>query len=556
MKQISLTFALFAALLAALSPTNSAASEDRMRARDLGVAPGVLAPGPLNAITDVDGVLVGQVTHVKGRDIRTGATVIRPHGGNLYQDKVPAAVFVGNGFGKLAGSTQVQELGEIETPIILTNTLNVAEGMVAAVEWTLDQPGNERVRSVNAVVGETNDGGLNNIRKRAVTAKMIRRAIENAAPGPVAEGAVGAGTGTRAFSWKGGVGTSSRQLPGALGGYTVGVLVQSNFGGVLVVDGAPVGEALGRYFLQEHVDNGDADGSIMIVVATDAPLSDRNLERLAMRAIVGLGRTGASMTNGSGDYVIAFSTAESVRRTPARRRAVSAIEDLPNSLFSPLSQAVIEATEEAILNALFMATTTEGYNTATGKPSRVEALPLGAVRELIAGRDVAVALLRRAVARRLSLMEAVARYKYVNRLAVADPEREKAVLERTTGRARALGLDADAAARLVAAQMTAARAVQSARIGEWTRENRTFDEVADLQSDLRPKITAATDRLIDAALAHKAFLDGCNGYEQLATPPEAFADDASRAAWRVAIDGLYGADCRINGKRTDLRARD
>lgn len=380
---MNLLFAAAIVSAAVLSPV-VASAEDRMRARDMGVAPGVLATGPLNAITDVEGVLVGQLTHVKGRDIRTGATVILPHGGNLYQDKVPAAVFVGNGFGKLMGSTQIKELGEIETPIVLTNTLNVAEGAIASVEWTLEQPGNERVRSVNAVVGETNDASLNNIRKRAMTAKMIRKAIESAKPGPVDEGAVGAGTGTRAFGWKGGVGTSSRRLPEALGGYTVGVLVQSNYGGVLKVDGVPVGEALGRYYLQEHLDNGDADGSIMMIVATDAPLSDRNLERLALRAIVGLGRTGASMTNGSGDYVIAFSTAQSVRRTPARRNAVSMIEDVPNSRFSPLSQAVIEATEEAILNSLFMAETTEGYNTTTGEPSRIEALPLDKVREILA----------------------------------------------------------------------------------------------------------------------------------------------------------------------------
>ncbi|WDI33032.1 P1 family peptidase [Hyphococcus flavus] len=371
------------ALVITLAAALNAQAEDRMRAREMGVAPGILDPGPLNAITDVAGVAMGHVTHVKGDDIRTGATVILPHQGNLYQDKVPAAIVVGNGYGKLMGSTQVHELGEIETPIVLTNTLNVAEGAAAIIEWSLEQPGNERVGSVNAVVGETNDGGLNNIRKRALTPKMIRRAIENAKEGPVEEGAVGAGTGTRAFGWKGGIGTSSRLLPDSLGGYTVGVLVQSNFGGVLTIDGARVGEALGQYFLKSHLDNGDADGSIMIVVATDAPLSDRNLERLASRALGGLARTGAAMTNGSGDYVIAFSTAEGVRRTPERREAVSAIEELPNNLFSPMSQAVIEATEEAILNSLFMAKTMDGYNTYTGKPSTVEALPLDKVREIL-----------------------------------------------------------------------------------------------------------------------------------------------------------------------------
>lgn len=372
---------LIAAMLAPMAV--KAEEGGRMRARAFGVAPGILAPGPLNAITDVAGVKVGHVTLSEGGDIRTGATAILPHGGNLYQEKVPAAVFVGNGYGKLMGSTQVEELGEIEAPIILTNTLNVPEGAIAAIEWTLDQPGNERVGSVNAVVGETNDGGLNNIRKRSLTSAMIRTAIEGAEAGPVAEGAVGAGTGTIAFGWKGGIGTSSRALPETLGGWTVGVLVQSNFGGVLTVDGARVGEALGQYFLKGALDQGDADGSIMIVVATDAPLSDRNLKRLAARAIAGLARTGAAMTNGSGDYVIAFSTAETIRRTPARRGDVSTIEDLPNGQVSPLSQAVIEATEEAILNSLFMAETTVGFNTYTGEPSRVEALPLEKVRAVI-----------------------------------------------------------------------------------------------------------------------------------------------------------------------------
>ncbi|MHA7872955.1 MAG: DmpA family aminopeptidase [Hyphococcus sp.] len=374
------------AVVMLLAPAPGAA-EERARARELGVAPGVLTPGPLNAITDVDGVLVGHVTLDRGADIRTGATAILPHGGNLYQHKVPAAAVVGNGYGKLMGATQVAELGEIETPIVLTNTLNVPEAAAAVIGWTLDQPGNERVGSVNAVVGETNDGGLNNIRKRALAPKLIRRAIESAGAGPVEEGAVGAGRGTRAFGWKGGIGTSSRALPESLGGWTVGVLVQSNFGGVLTVDGVRVGEALDRYYLREHVDNGDADGSVIIVVAADAPLSDRNLERLARRALAGLARTGASMTNGSGDYVIAFSTADGVRRTPERRNDVSAIEELPNNLFSPLSQAVIEATEEAILNSLFMAETVEGYNTYTDEPSRVEVLPLGSVRQILQSRQ-------------------------------------------------------------------------------------------------------------------------------------------------------------------------
>ncbi|MEM9618160.1 MAG: P1 family peptidase [Pseudomonadota bacterium] len=381
-------FGIIAAVM--LLAPGAALPDERVRARDLGVAPGILTPGSLNAITDVDGVLVGHETLVKGDDIRTGATAILPHGGNLYQDKVPAAIVVGNGYGKLMGLSQVRELGEIETPIILTNTLSVPDAAIATIEWTLALEGNERVGSVNAVVGETNDGGLNNIRKRALTPKFIRRAIETAKAGLVEEGAVGAGTGTTAFGWKGGIGTSSRKLPSTLGGYTVGVLVQSNYGGVLMVDGVRVGEALEQYFLKGYVDNGDADGSIMIVVATDAPLSDRNLDRLGRRALAGLARTGASMTNGSGDYVIAFSTAEGIRRTSERRNAVSMIEDLPNNLFSPLSQAVIEATEEAILNSLFMAETVEGYNTSKRAPSRAEALPLDKVREILSEHQPAV----------------------------------------------------------------------------------------------------------------------------------------------------------------------
>jgi len=375
--------ALAIAAILPLAAIGQANGETRARARDLGVAPGVLAPGPLNAITDVAGVLVDHVTLEEGDDIRTGATAILPHGGDLYQDKVPAGLAVGNGYGKLMGATQIEELGEIETPIVLTNTLSVPEAAAAIIDWTLDRPGHERVASVNAVVGETNDSGLNNIRKRALTPALIRQAINGATTGPVQEGAVGAGRGTIAFGWKGGIGTSSRRLPDALGGWTVGVLVQSNFGGVLTIDGVRVGEALGQYYLKEHADEGDADGSVMIVVATDAPLSDRNLHRLASRALAGLARTGASMTNGSGDYVIAFSTHPDVRRTVERRRDTASIADLPNGAFSPLSQAVIEATEEAILNSLFMAETTEGYDTRGAKPSRVEALPLDRLRETL-----------------------------------------------------------------------------------------------------------------------------------------------------------------------------
>lgn len=383
-RRLMIAGAMLAPLLAGLTADGTAA-ETRARARDLGVAPGILAPGPLNAITDVKGVLVGHVTLRKGADIRTGATAILPHPGDLFEDKVPAAVVVGNGFGKLMGATQIRELGEIETPIVLTNTLNVPEAAAAIIDWTLDRSGHEGVVSVNAVVGETNDGRLNAIRKRALTPKLIRQAIEEARPGPVEEGAVGAGTGTVAFGWKGGIGTSSRILPDALGGWTVGALVQSNFGGVLTVDGAPLGEALGRHYLKDYVDGGDADGSVMIVVATDAPLSDRNLERLARRALAGLARTGASMTNGSGDYVIAFSTAESVRRTPARRsRAVHEAAEVSNQHLSPLFQAVIEATEEAILNSLFMAETTQGYDSAADAPRTIEAIPLDRVRAVLA----------------------------------------------------------------------------------------------------------------------------------------------------------------------------
>lgn len=352
-----------------------------------GITPGILSPGPLNAITDVAGVRVGHVTFIKGSDVRTGVTAILPHGGNLYQDKVPAGIHVGNGYGKLMGITQVHELGEIESPIILTNTLNVAEGAIGAIEWTLEQPGNERVGSVNAIVGETNDGGLNNIRKRSIKPSHVRRAIETAAVGPVAQGNVGAGTGTTAFGWKGGIGTSSRLLPAPLGGYTVGVLIQSNFGGVLRVDGFPAGQALDQYFLRNVLTREGraqkADGSIMIVVATNAPLSDRNLERLARRAMAGVARTGASLTNGSGDYVIAFSTHENVRRTAEKRAKSSPLEDLPNAHFSPLSQAVIEATEEAILNSLFMAKTMDGYNTFTDKRNRIEALPVDQLIKLM-----------------------------------------------------------------------------------------------------------------------------------------------------------------------------
>ena len=356
---------------------NSAAAQDRPRARDVGIRPGVLPPGPLNAITDVEDVQVGHFTLIEGANIRTGATAILPHPGNLYQEKVPAGVAVGNGFGKLMGVTQIRELGEIETPIVLTNTLAVSRGAEATLDYTLSQAGNEDVRSVNAVVGETNDGYLNDIRARVLTPEQIGRAIASANGGPVEEGAVGAGTGTIAFGWKGGIGTSSRKLPESLGGYTVGVLVQTNYGGVLRIMGAPVGKTLGQYYLKDEVDSAAGDGSVMIVVATDAPVSDRNLERMAARAFLGIARTGSPMTNGSGDYAIAFSTAEEVRRTPQRRAEPSRLTILPNDRMSPLFEAVVEATEEAVYNSLFKATTVRGHR------GTIEAIPIEEVLEAL-----------------------------------------------------------------------------------------------------------------------------------------------------------------------------
>ena len=356
-------------------------SAARCRARDLGIAPGILPPGPLNAITDVAGVQVGHVTLIEGPDMRTGVTAILPHGGNLFQDRIPAGLAAANGFGKLMGSTQVSELGEIETPIVLTNTLAVPAAAEAIITWTLSQPGNEKVVSVNPIVGETNNSRLNDIRHRSVTPAMVLQAITSSHEGVVAEGSVGAGTGTIAFGWKGGIGTSSRRLPSSLGSYTVGVLVQANFGGILQVMGVPVGQALGRYYLRDAVERDEAGGSIMIVATTDAPLSDRNLTRLARRTFAGLARTGASFSDGSGDYAIAFSTAESVRRTRLRRSGLAAMTELPNAMVSPLFEAAIEATEEAIYNALCMAATLTGYRGVT-----VEALPLERLTEVLSQR--------------------------------------------------------------------------------------------------------------------------------------------------------------------------
>ena len=347
------------------------------RVRDSGITIGILPPGPLNAITDVADVRVGQVTIVRGTRVHTGVTAVLPHGGNLFQDKVPAGFVAANAFGKFIGSTQIVELGEIETPILLTNTLNVAEAAAAAVEWTLAQPGNEQVRSVNAVVGETNDGFLNDIRGRHVTIADARRAIESAKAGPVEEGAVGAGTGTVAFGFKGGIGTSSRRLPAALGGWTVGVLAQTNYGGVLTIAGVPVGVRLGRYDFKAEIEQRKADGSVVLVVATDAPLSDRNLKRLAERAFAGIARTGSSFSNGSGDYAVAFSTSLAVRRTPARRSAPAAVEQVPNDRMSGLFEAVAEAAEEAALNSMFAAKTVEGDQ------GRIEALPLDRVLPML-----------------------------------------------------------------------------------------------------------------------------------------------------------------------------
>jgi D-aminopeptidase len=364
-------------LLLAMAPQAFSQSEAEPRARDLGIAPGILPTGPLNAITDVDGVHVGHVTILEGGHARTGVTAILPHTGNIFLEKVPAGLAVGNGFGKLMGSTQIRELGEIETPIVLTNTLSVPEAASGVIEWTLRLRGNEDVRSVNAVVGETNDGFLNDIRARIVRPEHAIQAIEAAEAGPVAEGNVGAGTGTIAFGWKGGIGTSSRRLPEALGGYTVGVLVQSNYGGVLTIDGVPVGQELGQFYLRQHVENDSGDGSIIIVIATDAPLSDRNLERLASRSFLGLARTGSPMTNGSGDYAIAFSTAEEVRRTPERRSGPATLTELPNDRTSPLFQAVVEATEEAIYNSMLRATTMQGHR------GTIEAVPVQEVVRLM-----------------------------------------------------------------------------------------------------------------------------------------------------------------------------
>jgi len=382
--RIGLFLSLAAAPLASQAP--------RPRARDVGIVVGVLPPGPLDAITDVEGVRVGHATVIRGDSINTGVTAILPHAGNVFREKVPAAVVVGNGFGKLAGSTQVNELGELESPIVLTCTLCVPRAADAVLTYLLGLPGNGDVRSANPVVAETNDGFLNDIRARAITPEDVLAAIRTAAPGAVGEGAVGAGRGTVAFGWKGGIGTASRRLPHELGGWTVGALVQSNFGGVLTIAGAPVGRELGQYYLKDvgaqrkdvrtqRKDVGAqhaaplppaGDGSIIIVAATDAPLDHRQLERLARRALAGLARTGSSMANGSGDYVIAFSTRRwrSVEGGAGRSRLIDTLPVVTNDAVSPLFEAVVEATEEAIYNSLLRAETVRGYR------GTVRALPL------------------------------------------------------------------------------------------------------------------------------------------------------------------------------------
>lgn len=358
---------LFGALLFAITVTIQANGQKRMR--DYGITTGVFKTGKNNAITDVPGVTVGHVTCIVGNDIRTGVTAIVPHQGNIYQQKVPAGFFAGNAYGKLAGSTQIKELGNIETPVIFTNTLNVAEGISGLVEYTLKQPGNENVKSVNAVVGETNDGELNDIRARHITKEMVIEAIEEAKDGPVEEGVVGAGTGTVAFGFKGGIGTASRVLPNSLGGYTVGVIVQSNYGGVLEIAGVPVGQLLERYNFRKNVMQ-DVDGSCMMLVITDAPVDSRNLERMAKRAMMGLAKTGGIASNGSGDYVIALSVNKENLVTDDKPFYESKV--LKNDDMSPLFLATIEATAEALWNSLFAAKEVKGYKGNIVKPIPVE----------------------------------------------------------------------------------------------------------------------------------------------------------------------------------------
>lgn len=351
----------------------------RGRARDYNIVTGILPPGRWNAITDVPGVKVGHESIIEGSNVRTGVTTILPHAGNLFQEKVAAAVYVGNGFGKMMGISQIQELGNIETPIVLTNTLNAPKVADALIDYMINLPGNEQVRSVNTVVGETNDGGLNDIRGRHVQKEHVFTALTTAASGPVKEGNVGAGVGTECLGFKGGIGTSSRLLPPSRGGYTVGVLVQSNFGGVLNINGAPVGRELHNYYMMQPHEQYKADGSCMIIIATDAPLSSRNLERLAKRAYIAFGNVGGFSSNGSGDYAIAFSTSSAARVAHQTKRAeVWQTKDLYNDDLSPLFMAVWEATEEAILNSMFAAEDMTGINGNT-----VKALPINETLKIL-----------------------------------------------------------------------------------------------------------------------------------------------------------------------------
>lgn len=352
-------------------------AEDQLkpRTRDLNIQIGILSPGKNNAITDVSQVRVGHKTIIKDDRVRTGVTAILPHSENIFQYKVTAAIYVANGFGKLIGSTQVEELGVIETPIILTNTLSVFAAADALIDYTLSQPGNQNIVSINPIVGETNDGFLNDIQARAVTKQDVLDAIANAHSGPVEEGSVGAGTGTICFGFKGGIGTASRMLPQSLGGYTVGALVQTNFGGILEINGAPIGKELGKYYLKEEVEQ--TGGSCMIVIATDAPISSRNLKRLAKRAILVLAKTGGFCANGSGDYVIAFSTHPSCRVPHQEGDRTRTTEEVYNNQMSPLFLAAVEATQEAIYNSLFKATSMKGF-----KGREVQAIPLDRVIEI------------------------------------------------------------------------------------------------------------------------------------------------------------------------------
>lgn len=364
-------------LIVTLSFVTTSQAQKRGRIRDFGVKPGILTPGKLNAITDVKGVSVGQKTMIIGDSIRTGVTVVLPHQGNIFRQKVPAAVFVGNGFGKAIGFTQIEELGNIETPIALTNTLNAFLVANALVDYTLSIPENSKIRSVNPVVGETNDGWLNDIRGRHVKSLDVQEAIRNASTKEVQEGNVGAGTGTRSLGFKGGIGTSSRILPKKKGGYTVGVLVQTNFGGILTINGAPIGEDLNNFYMANDVPY-VVDGSCMIIIATDAPLSARNLKRLAKRSFLAFGKVGSFSSNGSGDYSIAFSTNTKLRIPYSSKGIERTIVTVPNDYMSPLFLAVVEATEEAIYNSLFMA------EDITGQKGRVmKAIPIKETLKLL-----------------------------------------------------------------------------------------------------------------------------------------------------------------------------